>query len=221
MFAIYTLYKKGSNHQYLGISASHLLIKQRNKRYVYDLSTVQKLNIDLKKKLIPLIGGGIVSSLSLLAMVLDMVTFETIALLSTGLLTFYFGFAEYVVIEIKTAHDDKTFWMSAKHRIEDIRPLINMASFYLEHQHYPPLYVQVPQGKVSQTIHSTSDPSKNKEVLKYSLFSNVLTGISVIMVDPQKLDHAIQLKAEGNHIGFSDNKVNQAAVIGIDQAVDS
>ena len=221
VFAIYTLSKKGSNHQYLGISTTHLIIKQRNNRYVYDLASIQNLNVDQKKKLIPLIGGGIISSLSLLAMVLDMITFDTIALLCAGLLTFYYGFTEYVVIHVNAAQVDRKFWLKSKHKITDLRPIINMITYFLANQHFPSLYVHVPHNAVPQYIHSGNVPIASREELHYSLFSKISKSVSAIIIDPAKLDQPIFFNSGSDHIAVGHHKINQSAIIGIDQPVNS
>lgn len=205
----------------MGISTTHIIIKQRSNRYVYDLTSIQNITIDLKKKLIPLISGGIISSLSLLAMVLDMMTFDTIALLCAGLLIFYYGFTEYVVIDINAAHVDKKFWLKSKHKIADIQPMINIVNYFLQHRHFPPLYVHVPYHAVPNYIHSGAQPVRSKEYLFFSLFSKVSTSVSAIMIDPARLDQPIYFESEADHIAVGHYRINQSAIIGIDQPINS
>lgn len=217
MFAIYTLYKKGSNHHYLGVSTTHLIINQRDKRHIYDLQSLQSVTIDKKKKLIPLITGGIISSLSLLEMVLDIVSFDMIALLSAGLLLLYYGFTEYVVIHVVTGNTEVKFWLNHKHRLQQVRPFIGIVEFFAHHKRFPPLYVNVPYHAVTSHIHNQQGPVESKIKLFYRLFSKTTPSISAIIVDPVRLDAPIHFKSEDNQIAWGDHLINQSAIIGVDQ----
>jgi hypothetical protein len=218
MFAVYTLFKNGSNHHYLGLTPSHLIVKQRNKKRIYDLQSLRGATVDKKRKLIPLISGGIISSLSLLAMVLQMITFETIALLSGGLLLFYYGFTEYVVIHLTTDNSEVKFWLAHKHSLKQVRPFVGIIEFFARHKRFPPLYLHVPYHAIARHIHNQQNPVTSAVRLSYQLFANTSPSIAAIVIDPIKLDAPIHFASADDHLAWGDHLVNHAAVIEVIQA---
>ena len=218
MFAIYTVASKGSNPKFIGLSPTHLTVNLTKIQKKYDLRTISQFNLDRKKKLIPLISGGIIASLSLLAMVLHLVSFNLIAVLCLGLLLFYYGFTEYVVITVVTDNAQDSFWLSPKQQITDIRPLSGFLEYFVKFKRFPALYVPVIAHSVPGFIHSESHPQKSTSALYFQFFEAPDQSLSNIKVDPTLLDSPIHIKSSESQIGFSEYKINYAAVIAVSQA---
>ena len=94
MFAQFTVKSKGKKKKSLGLSALYFTINMGKAYHKINLEELQKIVIEKRKKLAPLIAGGIITSLSLLSMVLYSSSFEIIGLIAFGLLLIYIGIME-------------------------------------------------------------------------------------------------------------------------------
>lgn len=202
----------------MGLSPTHLTVKLGKKQQVFDLQTIRSFSLDRKKKLIPLIVGGIISSLSLLAMVLQLVSFNLIALLCAGLLLFYYGFTEYVVISISTDNSEASYWLNHKQKATDIRPLAGFVEYFVKFKQFPPIYTSIQPNNLSQYVHRERSPVKNPGALHFQFFPHNSVESVNIKVDPTKLDSPIHFKSSENQIGTSEFKINEGAIISISEA---
>jgi hypothetical protein len=151
-------------------------------------------------------------------MVLQLVSFNLIALLCAGLLLFYYGFTEYVVISVSTNNSEASFWLNHKQKVTDIRPLAGFVEYFAKFKQFPAVYTAILPNNIFKYVHRESSPVKNSDKIHFQFFPPNSDKYVNLKIDPAKLDSPIHLKSSENQIGTSDYKINEDAIISIPEA---
>lgn len=216
MFALFKLPDKKGSAQFLGLSSLYFKVQYGKNQYEIPLEELNRIILEKRRKLAPLILGGIITSLSLLSMFLFSSGLEVIAMIALGLLLTYFGFQEYVVIHIENSSNTRLIWFPMKVQLEKVRPFIALIEFYISKQYFPAIFVLKPSSN-NRVIHYEDKPVKS-DIPVYFTFRNLQDSKNApVLVNPLLLDMPIIIDGENQIIGSSNYLVNQSALIPNDQ----
>lgn len=217
MFAIYKLPGKKDTTQFLGLSSLYFKVHYGKNQFEIPLEELNRIILEKRRKLAPLILGGIITSLGLLSIFLFSSGLEIVAIVAFGLLLTYFGIQEYVVIHIEHSNNTRLIWLPLKIQLEKVRPFIAILEYYLSKQNFPVLYVVKPSLTNVRLVHYEDKPVESDIPVFYT-FRNILdSDTSPIIVNPLLLDMPITISGENRTIGSSDYLINQSALIANNQ----
>jgi hypothetical protein len=213
MFALYHLPNRKKTSQFIGLSAHYFEIKFRGENLKIPLNEIAKTIIEMRRRLAPLIIGGIITSLSLLSMLLFSYGLEVVGLTVIGLFLTYYGMQEYVVIHVEHSNTTELIWLPHKVSLASIRPFIGLLEFYVSRRHFPVLYASHSEHKGSRIVHYENKPVIADTEIYYSFRPNYGSRLEPIAVNPAKLDAPITIYGTENIIGKSNNLINHEALI--------
>jgi len=215
MFAQFTVKAKSKNNQSLGLSALYFTIDLGKVQRKVELEELHKIVIEKRKKLAPLIAGGIITSLSLLSMVLYSSSFEIIGLIAFGLLLIYVGIIEYTVLRLEYANTNELVWLPLSVSLEAIRPFIAIVEFYLGKRQFPVLFATPVAAEDHNLIHYESSPVPSHGTIIYQFGESSAQTIPQVPVNPALLDHTIEIEGQGKVIGEGHYLINHQAIVDI------
>jgi len=214
MFVKYILSSKTNYTRYLGLSTLVLELhfgKKKEKKI--QLEELNKILIEKRRKLAPLLIGGIITSLSLLSIVLFTATFGLIGLIAFGLLLTYFGMTEYTVIRLEYSSNNELLWLPASVKLESVRPFIAILEYYINKKQFPVLYASPVSPEDQNLVHYESNPVKSQGTIIYQFGKMTSGSILQVPVNPVLLDHCLEIEGQGKVIAEDHFLVNQGAVI--------
>lgn len=213
MFAIYPLYNNKKSNQYLGISPLYLNINYGKRNEKIQLDSIAKVILEKRRKLAPLVLGGIITSFSLLSIFLYSSSLEVVMLVALGLLLTYFGLFEYAVLHIE--HDSSTtlLWLPIRVNIDDIRPFIAVIEYYVAQKRFPIFYASALSPDDSRLIHYESHPVASHGTIIYQFAKIPSERMPQIAINPAFLDAPVLISAQGKVIGEGNHLINQEALI--------
>jgi hypothetical protein len=213
MFAIYPLQNKEKSDQYLGISPLYLNINYSKRNEKIQLDNIAKIILEKRRKLAPLVLGGIITSFSLLSIFLYSSSLEMVMLVGFGLLLTYFGLFEYAVVHIEHGSSTTLLWLPVKVNVEDIRPFIAIIEFYVTQKRFPLLYASAVAPDDAKLIHYESHPVKAHGTIIYQFAKIASERVPQIAINPAFLDAPVIISAQGKVIGEGNHLINQEALI--------
>ena len=213
MFAIYNLPSRGNSNKFIGLSSLYLEIKMAGKELKVPLQEVNKVYIEKRRKLAPLVLGGIITSLSLLSIFLYSSRLEIIALVALGLLLTYYGMFEYTVIWLEFSNQNEMIWLPTKVKLESVRPFIALLEFYLNKRQFPVLYASPVSHEDSRLVHYEDHPVKSTGTIIYQFGKARESTMTQVAVNPTLLDYPLNIEGQGKVIAESEYLVNAAALI--------
>jgi hypothetical protein len=213
VFAIYHLPGRKSNPQYLGLTDLFFKIKFKGKDIKIPLVELRKIVLEKRRKLAPLIIGGIITSLSMLSIILFSSGLEVVSLVGVGLLLTYYGMQEYVVIQTEYSNHKELTWLPLRVDLASVRPFIALIEFYISRQIFPTLYASRANNIGSRIIHNEAKPVLTDDIIYYRFRFIQSEGIQTVAVNPTLLDAPISIEGENNTIGQSEYLVNSRAVV--------
>lgn len=213
MFAQYTVKTRGKQAKYLGLSALYFEIKLGKVQHKIELETLSKVLLEKRKKLAPLIAGGILTSLSLLSIILYGSSIEMVGLIGFGLLLTYYGITEYTVIRLEYASTNELVWLPISVTLESIRPFAALLEFYINRKQFPILYASPVVAEDSRLMHYETTPVKSSGTIIYQFGQATDNRMPQLAVNPALLDHTLEIEGQGKVIAEGDHLINQSAVV--------
>jgi len=213
VFAIYNLPARRGNQDFIGLSGLyfHSLIKKKVLKI--PVNEISKVLIERRRKLAPLVAGGIITSLGMLSIMLYSSSLEVVGLVAGGLLLTYYGMQEYVVIHLEHTSQSDLIWLPFRVSLESIRPLIGILEYYTTKQQFPVLYAMSSSKSNSEIIHYGDQAVKSTDAILFSFANHQSHGIQTIAIAPELLDAPIIIYGEDKFIGQGENLINQSALI--------
>jgi len=206
-FAFYHIKPRRGNQIFLGISKTQLILKHGNKTFHLPLSSIIFIDTTHRKKLMPLVSGGIIASLAMLASVLSTLTLNLITILAGGLLLFYYGLTNYLVLQIHWTEGQQNLWISVTHS-NRLNNFIRLIKGYLISNQPPILYAHHHAGGSGLTHHS-AQPVLSGEPIVFNWQPDRST--QDISIYPHLLDAPIDFSTPGQGIATSQYLINENA----------
>ena len=213
VFAIYNFPQRKSNQNFIGLSGLYFESQIGKKKLKIPLNEISKVILEHRRKLAPLVVGGIITSLGLLSILLYSSSLEVVAVVAAGLLLTYYGMQEYLVIHLEHTNHTELIWMPNRVSLESIRPLIGILEYYTNKQQFPILYAMNSNKSNSQIIHFEDHPVKSSDPILFSFANHQIQGNQAIAIKPELLDTSINIHGEEKFIGQGENLINQSALI--------
>lgn len=213
MFAQYTIHARGKEPKLLALSALFFEIKLGKKQLKIQLEDLSQILIEKRRKLAPLVTGGVITSLSLLSLLLYSPSLELVGLIAFGLLLTYFGMMEYTVLRLDYANTSELVWLPVAVKLEAVRPFVAILEFYISRRRFPILYASPVARADSQMVHYESAPVKASGSIIYQFGKSPDNTIPQVPINPALLDHVLEIEGQGKVIAESEFLINQPAVI--------
>lgn len=213
MFAIYNLPNRKGNSQFLGLSTLYFEARYKSKHTKIPLDEIAKAIIEKRRKLAPLILGGLITSLSLLSIFLYSSSLEVVGLAAFGLLLTYYGMQEYTVLQIEYSSDSLLIWLPLKVTVASIRPFVAILEYYISKRHFPVLFARCESDITSRMVHYENMPQVAKTPLLYRFAPNESVDNPSVAVNPILLDSPLNIYGDGPIIAEGEFLINQAALI--------
>ena len=213
MFAIYHLPNRKGNSQLLGLSTLYLEVEFKNKHAKIPLNDIAKVILEKRRKLAPLVLGGVITSLSLLSIMLYSSSLEVVALAAFGLLLTYYGMQERPVLHIEYTTNTLLLWLPGKATLTSVRPFIALLEYYVHKQHFPILYARCSSNINTRIVHHENKPQEAKAAIMYRFAPGQATTNQTIAVNPVLLDSPLNIYGEGPIIATGDFLINEEALV--------
>lgn len=213
MFAKYVISTKSNSPRFLGLSSLYFEVQTRKYHRKIQLEDLSKVHIEKRRKLAPLIVGGIITSLSLLSIILYYSSFEIIGLVAFGLLLTYFGVTEYTVIRLDYANVHELVWLPLSVKIDSVRPFIAILEFYVSKKAFPVLYASPVLYEDQNLVHYESSKVKARGTIIYQFGLPSVSSMPYVAVNPALLDHYIEVDGQGKVIAEGEYLINHQAII--------
>ncbi len=213
MFALYQISRKAGHESYIGLSGLHFSAKLKRQQIKIPLTELVKVSLEKRRKLAPLIGGGIITSLSLLSMLVYIASLEVFALAGAGLLLTYYGMQEYPVLRLEHGNQPTVMWLPGSVTVAVVRPLIAMLEYRLSKGHFPVLYAIPKKPGITSIVHHENKPVIGNNRILFTFAPLQSTGFQSIAINPELLDSPVIIAPEGKVIGYSHNLINHDAVL--------
>ncbi len=213
MFALYQISRKAGHESYIGLSGLHFSAKLKRQQIKIPLTELVKVSLEKRRKLAPLIGGGIITSLSLLSMLVYIASLEVFALAGAGLLLTYYGMQEYPVLRLEHGNQPTVMWLPGSVTVAVVRPLIAMLEYRLSKGHFPVLYAIPEKPGITSIVHHENKPVIGNNRILFTFAPLQSTGFQSIAINPELLDSPVIIAPEGKVIGYSHNLINHDAVL--------
>jgi hypothetical protein len=213
MFAIYNLPKRKGNSQFIGLSTIYFEYIYKNKRNKILLDDIAKVVLEKRRKLAPLVVGGLITSLSLLSILLYSSSLEVVGLAFFGILLTYYGLQEYTVLNIEFSNNSLLLWLPLKVSVASIRPFVAILEYYISRQYFPMLTARLENNIEGRIIHHETSPQASKTRILYRFATNQPLNDQLIQVNPVLLDSPLSFFADGPFVANSDFLINSNAVV--------
>lgn len=185
---------------------------------MFDLNSVTGMSVERKKKLMPLISGGILASLALLAILLFGASMNITVLVAAGMLLFYFGLYEYPVLHLTTTQTEQKIWLPHSQPITNVRPFVGLIEYYAKHKHFPVLYTSVEIQALNDSLTEGGiDSLPDDRVLEFTFFAAPDSHHTSLGIDITKISNPIVIKGDGKIIGTTTYKINKEAIIDVQE----
>lgn len=213
VFAIYNIPSRKSNQDFIGLSSLYFESHLGKKNLKIPLNDISKVVLEHRRKLAPLVTGGIITSLGLLSILLYSSSLEVVAIVAAGLLLTYYGMQEYLVIHMEHTNNTELIWLPNRVSLESIRPLIGILEYYVNKKQFPILYAINSNASNSQIIHFENHAVKSSDTILFSFANHQIQSNQAIAIRPELLDKPISIHGEAKFIGQGENLINQSALI--------
>ncbi len=146
----------------------------------FSLLALNELTVTTKRKLAPLVGGAILTSLAMVNILLKGASLNMLAFLSVGLLILYAGFTSYWVLTLQLNTETKAYWLNKNKYINFPSTMVKIINFKISKGYYPPVYVAL-------------QPTNKQEVDKLPLINSTTENPIPLYLLPPKGHTAQQL----------------------------
>jgi len=213
MFALYNLPSKSNSKRFLGLSSLYFDIQMAKKKQRIPLEEINKVYIETRRKLAPLVLGGIITSLSLLSIFLYSSRLEIVALVALGLLLTYYGMFEYTVIRLEFSSQTEMLWMPTRVKLDSIRPFVALLEFYSNKKQFPVLYASPVSHEDSRMVHFEAHPVKAAGTIIFQFGKMQDINLTQVAINPALLDSPFNIDGQGKVIAEGEYLINAAALI--------
>jgi hypothetical protein len=213
VFAIYHLPNRKGNSQFLGLSTLYFEAQQKSKHTKIPLDDIAKAIIEKRRKLAPLILGGLITSLTLLSIFLYSSSLELVGLAAFGLLLTYYGTQEYTVLHIEYSNSSLLIWLPLKVTMSSVRPFVAMLEYYISKRHFPILFARCDSDVDTRMVHYENMPQAAKTPILYRFAPSQGVDNPSVAVNPILLDSPLPIYGDGPIIAEGEFLINQSALI--------
>ncbi len=215
-YAICYLHRAGDERNKCILTSGHLIIIKKGKRYAFELEAIEVIIFSQRKMLLPLVAGGVVASLTILAIFNNIFNgWYTVILLFAALFALYAGWLGYAALTVKDAVHYQDFRLN--YISKNLEQFVNFANrvikkkdkaealqlFHVARRSAWKEALQtgwyVPESlKKDKFIHA-SESHQLQAVIKTGLFSKETEWV-VLTIDPFKVRPEIKYE-RGVHTG--------------------
>jgi hypothetical protein len=213
VFAIYHLPNKKGDSQFMGLSSLYFEVQYKKKHTKIPLNDIAKVIIEKRRKLAPLVLGGVITSLSLLSIMLYSSSLEVVALAAFGLLLTYYGLQEHTVLLIEYANTSILVWLPLRVSMTSVRPFIAMLEYYLSKRHFPVLFARNSSNLDDRLVHHEDKPQPSQESILYRFSPSQTTDHQTVAVNPVLLDAPLDIYGDGPIIATGGFLINSDALL--------
>jgi hypothetical protein len=213
VFAIYNLPNRKGNSQFLGLSTLYFEAQRKSNHTKIPLDDIAKAILEKRRKLAPLILGGVITSLSLLSIILYSSRLEVVALVAFGLLLTYYGMQEHPVLHLEYSNSSLLIWLPLRTSIASVRPFVAMLEYYLSKHRFPILFARSDSNIETRMIHYENIPQATYSPIFYRFAPSQEISNPSVAVNPVLLDAPIEIYGEGPIVAKGDFLINQAALV--------
>ena len=136
--AVCYLYRADDERNRCWLTAKHLLVTAKGKKHVFELSHIKRVALEQRRAWFPLIVGGIIAPLSLIALLLNLYNpWLVLYIFLPSLLLMYWGWVPYPVLAVHDAvkpHDFRLPGVSAN--LQAFIRFVNRMSLTGDHRIY-------------------------------------------------------------------------------------
>jgi hypothetical protein len=212
------LFSWNNSSDFLGINSEAIQLNIGSKIYQIPLSNLVVAKLDSKKKLAPLIAGGVLTSLALVNILLEGAGLSMIGLLSFGLLVLYFGLSDYWVLNIEQFNKSSSIWISKNKCSVFPQTLINIIMHKISKGVFPPFYAHVKKEWLHHAMSNSYTPEKSNDPISYYLVPPMPNPDYVLIkVDISKLKASIKFVINEAHLAESHYKINNEALMNLEE----
>jgi hypothetical protein len=197
----------------MGLSPLYFEAQYKTKHNKIPLAEIAKTILEKRRKLAPLVLGGLITSLSLLSIILFSSSLEVVALAVFGLLLTYYGMQEYTVLHIEHSNNTLLIWLPLKVTVESVRPFVAMIEYYISRQQFPILYARCENTIDTRMVHYENSPQAATSPILYRFSPGQSTHRQTVAVNPIFLDTPLNIYAEGPVIAQGDFLINKEALV--------
>jgi len=199
--AIYYLLEEGDDRNCCWLTQEHFFVQQSGKLRRFDLERVQYLAIEQRRWWFPVVAGGILAPLSLLAILLNLYNpWWLISLLVGSMLLWYWGATKHEVLAIHQPHHRQDIALTMV--TPNLRAFINFVNRFLR-QGLLPLYVKTEPRAWQEAQESGS---YRPAILKKQGFVPAYTAEQAkppgewLAVDPLKVTSPVRYERENDQL---------------------
>ncbi|MEM9671581.1 MAG: DUF952 domain-containing protein [Bacteroidota bacterium] len=199
--AIYYLLEEGDDRNRCWLTQEYFFVQQRGKLRRFDLRRIQYLAVEQRRWWFPVVAGGILAPLSLLAILLNLYNpWWLISLLVGSMLLWYWGATRHEVLSIHQSHHRQDIALTIV--TPNLRAFVNFVNRFLR-QGLLPLYVKAePQAWQEAQQSGSYRPAVLREngfITAYSAEQAKSSGIW-LSIDPLKVTTPIRYENEGDQL---------------------
>lgn len=213
VFAIYNLPNRKGNSQFMGLSALYFEAQRKTKHTKIPLDDIAKAILEKRRKLAPLILGGVITSLSLLSIILYSSRLEVVALVAFGLLLTYYGMQEHPVLHLEYSNSSLLIWLPLRTTITSVRPFVAMLEYYISKRRFPVLFARSDSNIETRMVHYENKPQATNSPIFYRFAPGKEFNNPSVAVNPVMLDSPIQIYGEGPIVAEGEFLINQEALV--------
>jgi len=197
----------------MGLSTLYFEVEYKKKHTKIPLNDIAKAIIEKRRKLAPLVLGGVITSLSLLSIMLYSSSLEVVGLAAFGLLLTYYGLQEHTILLIEHTNTSTLIWLPLRVSMTSVRPFIAMLEYYVSKQHFPVLFARNSSNLDDRMVHHEDKPQPSKDSILYRFSPSQTTDHQTVAINPVLLDAPIDIYGEGPIIATGDFLINRDALI--------
>lgn len=201
--AICYLYQANDEQNCLWLTKEHLYVKEKGKLRRFDLERVQRLGVEHRRWWFPVVAGGILAPLSLVAILLNLYNpWWLISLLMGAMLLWYWGATRHAVLAIHQHHHRQDIPLSVV--TQNLQAFIRFTNRYLR-RGLLSLYIQAEpsdwQMAQQKGCYAPNVLQEKGFISAYTELPKVITDNELwLAINPSGLAQPIQYQTEGNKL---------------------
>lgn len=172
---------------YLYLTDKNLIVRINNRQFIYNIDNLISLNWTTKKLLFPIVSGGFIASLSVIAYMNGILhPWLLLFLFISGILLFYYGFAGVPALVLNFSNSQEHYLI--KNSTLYLERFVDFVNQYLKQKKIPEYYLKI--------------SLKEWENAQHSGYINISKPIKLYEAVP-KVDNFVILK-----LSVEDNNIN-------------
>ncbi len=196
----------------MGLSTLYFELQYKSRSTKIQLNELSKVVLEKRRKLAPLVLGGLITSLSLLSIFLYSASLEVAGLAAFGLLLTYYGFQEHTVLHIEYSNNSLLVWLPLRSTLNSVRPFVAMLEYYIIKQHFPILFART-DNTGARMVHFENIAQTAQTTIFYRFGAGQASDNKTLAVNPILLDMPLNFNGEEHIIARGEYLINQAALI--------